>query len=244
MLGALGEALEVLAVHEHHGNRHEHRQDARGRILLTREGLQQDGVEDQTHDRAEGHETGARHDDDENEEAEKAGDGGDHEDDHSRGGHALAALELEEDGEHVAHHDEKARNGRTELIHVVVGYVGGLVGDDDVGTHHEVAERNRNDRLEHVTQQGQHGGALAVGAEHVGGARVSASVGADIVVEFLVGDDETEVHTAQKVGNDDAEQNTAQSQKRGGSGAGRIQLVNEVGYQSPLSDSVHDDSPV
>ena len=62
-----------------------------------------------------------------------------------------------------------------------------------------------------------------------------------IVEEYdLYSDHDPEIEASQKIGDNDAEQNTANGNGGGGGGVLHAQLIDQIRYQIPGSDSVHD----
>ena len=179
-----------------HKHRHGHGQYTCGGILLAGKCTEDDGVEQKSHARAERDKLRADHDNEKDHKADKAADGRDHQYNHRGGGHALATLELIENGEHMSHHDEQARNGSAELIDVVYRRAGVGIGCNNVGAHHKISDPHGYHGLEHIAQQGQHRGTLAVCTQHIRGACVTAAVLTNVIVILFAGDDQPKIEAA------------------------------------------------
>ena len=106
-----------------------------------------------------------------------------------RGGHALAAVEAQEEREHVAEE-------------------GGQPGErGDVRLEAEAQRRpHRQPALERVAEQGEHGRGLVAAAQHVGRAGVARAVLARIFQAEQAAGDDREGNGAEQVGGDDQKQ--------------------------------------
>ena len=117
----------------------------------------------------------------------------DHNGDGAAGEDALAPLEVEHAGEHVAQQTEQARPILRQ------GKADGLAAHHNDWGGNQLAEGDSGHSFEHVAQNHHKGEGTAKCAIEVGEPRVAAAVGTHIIVENVLGDDHRSVEAAAEI---------------------------------------------
>ena len=185
----ISQPLNIAAVHEDDQRGHdEAEQHGKTDRTVRRQFVGDDGVEHHADHRAERDIARRRDEQQKNNRKDEKAERIKRENHRRHGGNTLAAFEFEEDREDVPDHAEHAGKIPAERR-----------------AEQKRAEEHRDDRLEHIAEQRCRRCSLAVGAQHIGHARVAAAVLANVVVIENFGDHQGKVDAAEQVGHCDAE---------------------------------------